>query len=240
MGRRTERVDPLDGDWCPTCGTRHRRRRDCPGELRTTGPEQPGWRVNIQTPTGIEGCGVLIAQCENRWRARILTYPNILWTLPGGSASLKFVGRTAREAERAAIAYLREHIHQRGYTMRDEVAVALPGGETEDAPGGLPRPPQPPASRVACFLPVRFGLQQVTELAGTGNLSKTGIFIITDRPEQKGTWLNMLLELNADRIGLKGLVRWHNRIPRAGRSPGMGVQLDAPPPSYIDYLRSLA
>jgi hypothetical protein len=230
----------MSEDWCPTCGTRHRRKRDCPGELVATGPEREGFRVNVHTPLGIEGCGVLVAPCEDLWRARILTYPNILWTLPGGSATLKFVGRTAREAEREAIAYLREHIHERGYTMRDEVTVAPPPGERDECLDGLPRPPQPPAARFARFLPVRFGLTQVTELAGTGNLSCTGLFIITDRPEKKGTWLNMLIELEQDRIGLKGLVRWHNRVHRAGRSPGMGVQLETPPPSYLDYIRSLS
>jgi len=208
--------------------------------LLATGPERHGWRVNIQTPNGIEACGVLVAPAEDVWRARILTYPNVLWTVPGGRGTIKFVGRTARDAEAAAIAFLREHVHTRGYTMRDEVALVEPDAfDPEAALTGLTRPPSPAAPRRIRFLPIRYGVRQITEVAGTGNLSQTGLFIITNAPEDRHTWLNMLLEVDGDNIGLQGLVRWMNRRHRAGRSPGMGVQLKAPPPSYLDYIRSL-
>ena len=78
--------------WCPVCCCRHRDKKDCPGELLATGPERQGWRVNVQTSTGIEACGVLVAPAGDSWRARILTFPNILWTVPDGSGTLKFVG----------------------------------------------------------------------------------------------------------------------------------------------------
>jgi hypothetical protein len=183
---------------------------------------------------------VLVAPVEDLWRARILTYPNILWTVPGGGGTIKFVGRSAREAEAAAIAFLREHVRARGYTMRDELAIVEPDDfDPEAIRHGLARPQGPPAPRRIRFLPVRFGVTQITEQAGTGNLSETGLFIITNSPEDRYTWLNMLLEVEEDRIGLQGLVRWTNRRHHAGRSPGMGVQLKAPPPSYIDYVRSL-
>jgi hypothetical protein len=228
-------------EWCPVCCCRHRNKKDCPGELLATGPERQGWRVNVQTPTGIEGCGVLIAPSGDSWRARILTYPNILWTVPDGKGTLKFVGQSPREAERQAIEFVRRHIHDRGYTMRDEIALAEPGDvEAEAAPEGLNRPSSPPALRRVRFLPVRFGVAQITEIAGTGNLSETGLFIITGSPEKDGTWLNMLLELDDDPIGLRGLVRWKNRQHRVGRSPGMGVQLEEPPPSYLSYVRGLS
>lgn len=227
-------------DWCPVCCTRHRAKRECPGELLATGPERHGWRVNIQTPSGIEACGVLVAPAEDVWRARILTYPNVLWTVPGGRGTIKFVGRTARDAEAAAIAFLREHVHTRGYTMRDEVALVEPDAfDPEAVLTGLARPSSPAAPRRIRFLPIRYGVRQITEVAGTGNLSQTGLFIITNSPEDRHTWLNMLLEVDGDNIGLQGLVRWMNRRHRAGRSPGMGVQLKAPPPSYLDYIRSL-
>lgn len=228
-------------EWCPVCCTRHRSRKDCPGELLSTGPERHGWRVNIQTPGGIEACGVLVAQADEVWRARILSYPNVLWTVPGGQGTIKFVGRTAREAEAAAIAFLREHIRVRGYTMRDEVAVVEPEEfDPEAALVGLSRPSGPVAPRLIRFLPIRFGVKQITEVAGTGNLSESGLFIITNAPEDRHAWLNMMLEVDGDSIGLQGLVRWMNRRHRAGRSPGMGIQLKLPPPSYMDYIRSFS
>jgi hypothetical protein len=227
-------------EWCPVCCSQHGDKRDCPGDLLATGPERHGWRVNIQTPTGIEACGVLVAPSRDVWRARILTYPNILWSVPGGQGTLKFVGRSARDAEREAVAFLRAHVRARGFTMRDEIALAVPGGiDAEAAPGGLARPAAPPAVRKVRFLPIRFGIDRVTEVAGTGNLSETGLFIISNSPEDQGTWLNMQLEMDGDDVGLRGLVRWMNRRHRAGRSPGMGVQLDSPPPSYTSYVREL-
>ena len=226
--------------WCPVCCTLHHSRKDCPGELLATGPERHGWRVNIHTPNGIEACGVLVAQAGDVWRARILTYPNVLWTVPGGQGTIKFAARTAREAEGAAIDFVREHVRVRGYTMRDEVALVEPGEfDLEAVRLGISRPTGPAAPRRIRFLPIRFGVKQITEVAGTGNLSRTGLFVITNAPEEADTWLNMLLELTDDNIGLKGLVRWTNRRHRSGRSPGMGIQLKEPPPSYLDYIRSL-
>jgi hypothetical protein len=230
----------MSDGWCPVCHSRHRIKKDCPGELLATGPERPGWRVNIQTPAGIEACGVLVAEADGLWRARILTYPNVLWTVPGGCGTMKFVGRSARDAERRAVTYLRRHIQERGYTMRDEVVLRGPAAlDPESGPGALAPPPGSPAERKIRFLPIRFGVARVTEIAGTGNLSSTGLFIITNSPESGGTWLNMMLDVDGDPLGLRGLVRWMNRQHRAGRSPGMGVQLETPPPSYLDYVRSL-
>lgn len=226
--------------WCPVCCTRHRAKKDCPGELLASGPERSGWRVNIQTPNGIEACGVLVAEADGLWRARILTYPNVLWTVPGGAGTMKFVARSAREAERQAMTFLRRHIQNRGYTLRDEVVLHGPDSvDPEARPGGLVAPPGSPADRKIRFLPIRFGIAQITEIAGTGNLSSSGLFIITSSPEGDGTWLNMMLDVDGDPVGLRGLVRWMNRQHRAGRSPGMGVQLDAPPPSYLEYIRTL-
>ena len=82
--------------WCPVCGSVHAGPRDCPGDLRATGPERHGWRVAVETPLGIEAYGILVAPTHERWRARILTFPNVLWTIPGGAATLKFVGRFKR------------------------------------------------------------------------------------------------------------------------------------------------
>jgi len=231
----------MSKNWCVVCCTRHRFKKDCPGELLATGPESSGWRVNIQTPSGIEACGVLIAEADGLWRARILTYPNVLWTVPGGGGTMKFVAGSAGEAERQAMTFLRRHVQNRGYTLRDEVALHGPEAfDPEPLPEGLSPPPGSPAERKIRFLSIRFGVAQVTEIAGTGNLSSSGLFIITNSPEGDGTWLNMMLDVEGDPLGLRGLVRWKNRQHRAGRSPGMGVQLEAPPPSYLDYIRTLS
>ena len=72
-----------------------------------------------------------------------------------------------------------------------------------------------------------------------GDLSETGMFVITNSPEKQGSWLNLLLELNGHDVDMKGLVRWMNIEPRAGRSPGMGIQIEAPPPRYRRYVRHL-
>lgn len=228
--------------WCLVCCTRHEQgRRDCPGELRATGPERHGWRVNIETERGIDACGVLVAPSYDLWRARILTYPNILWKVPGGDGTLKFVADTPRDAERQAIEFIREHVRSRGYAMRDELAVVTPGGfEPETVVNGLATPSRPAAERKIRFLPIRYGVARITSVAGTGNLSETGLFIVTNLPEDKGTWLNIAVELDDQRVNLKGLVRWRNTEPVAGRSPGMGIQLQAPPADYVSYVRALA
>jgi hypothetical protein len=100
--------------WCPVCGTAHGDPMLCPGELRATGAERPGWRVQVETPLGHEAIGVLVAPCRDLWRARVLTYPNVLWTLPGGRATIKFVG--AREPEETGrVLYI--HLDVRGHTL---------------------------------------------------------------------------------------------------------------------------
>jgi hypothetical protein len=208
--------------------------------LLSTGAERHGWRINVETPYGLEACGVLIARAGDLWRARILTYPNIIWTVPGGDGALKFVDDSPQRAERQAIAFIKKHYHLLGYTMRrDEVRAEPRVIEPEAAPHVLLRPDGMPATRKVRFLPVRYGLSRATEKGGTGNLSETGLFVITNSPENEGTWLTVLLGLKGEDVEMKGLVRWMNRQPHAGRSPGMGIQLDNPSSRYKRYVRLL-
>jgi hypothetical protein len=223
-------------EWCEVCCTRHLLHTECPGELRATGAERHGWRINVETPQGIEAYGVLIAPSRELWRARILTYPNILWLVPGGRSTLKFVGATARDAERQAVHFIRTHCAAHGYRMRTEVAVVAPGEfdlEAQQKPHGVP------ALRKIRFLPVRFGVAGATEPGGTGNLSESGLFIITNLPLDEGASLKMKLMLDYRDVAMDGLVRWMRRDPFVGRSPGMGVQLAEPPSVYIQYVRQL-
>lgn len=228
----------MSGEWCLACGTKHPPSpRECPGELRATGHERHGWRVNVDTEHGIEAFGVLVAPAGEAWRARILTYPNVLWAVPGGHASLKFVGDTAAAAERAAIEYVRAHCRARGFDIRD--AGVVPVGDFDPEKRSGPEA-DGPAPRVPRFLPIRFGVVAPSETAGTGNLSETGLFIITNTPPETGARLEMLLLEKGDAFSLSGDVVWRSERPRAGRSPGMGVQLSSPPEKYVSYVRALA
>ena len=224
--------------WCNVCGTVHGSPGRCPGELTAESPERHGWRVNVETPHGIEAYGVLIAKTEcGVWRARVMTYPNILWAVPGGSGTIKFAAETPITAERQAIEFIRTHCRERRYTMRNEVALATPEN-IDDAESEFVVPEA--ATRIIRFLPVRFGVANPNEIGGTGNLSETGLFVITDHPPTINTRLRLLLDLTGSPLTLTGDVRWMNENPHAGRSPGMGIRLHTPPESYADYVRTLS
>ena len=199
-----------------------------------TGPERIGWRVNVETPLGIEAYGVLVAPTAEGWRARILTFPNVLWLKPGAAETIKFFAKTPHDAERAATDFIREHCRQREFTMRDELVLLQPGDyEKEALPGeGVP-------DRKIRFLPVLFGLRHPAERAGTGNLSEAGLFIITEDPAPEGEVVHLRLQLETRELDLTGHVRWSRRAHRIGRSPGMGVQLVNPPVDYVNYVRAL-
>ena len=224
--------------WCPACCTIHSRADECPGELIAESPERHGWRVNVETPWGIEAYGVLIAKTDcGAWRARVMTYPNVLWAIPGGSASMKFAGDSPVAAEREAIEFVRTHCRERGYMIRNEVALATPKQLADvEAEYVLPQV----ATRVIRFLPIRFGVVNPCEIGGTGNLSESGLFVITNHPLTINTRLRLLLDLKLSPLTLTGDVRWMNHSPRVGRSPGMGIRLHSPPENYAEYVRTLS
>ena len=228
----------MDSTWCLRCCTQHARNQRCPGELTATGPERHGWRVNAETPDGIEAYGTLIAPSYDEWRARIMTYPNILWVVPGGVGSMKFVDSTPQAAERQAADFIREYCHARGYPLRNTLAPVSAGRIRHEGvrPG---RATPGPAERKIRFLPVRFGVVRAVEVAGTGNLSETGMFIMTDSPVDVGTQVKLLLELENEPMDLDGVVRWARKDHHVGRSPGMGVQLNQPPQTYRSYVKRL-
>jgi hypothetical protein len=227
-------------EWCRLCCTRHAIDQVCPGELQATTPERHAWRVNVETPRGVEAYGVLIAEAADVWRARILTYPNILWGVPGGGGTIKFVGATPQDAEQQAVQFIRAHCASRDFRMQHDVVRATPG--RIDADSALPIAVDlagEPAVRKIRFLPLRFGVVGATEPGGTANLSETGLFVITGVPIDAGSQLKMLLGLECSSIPLHGEVRWMCNRPHVGRSPGMGVQLISPPPTYLSFVRSL-
>lgn len=183
---------------------------------------------------------MLLAPSWQLWRARILTYPSKLWAIPGGGGPMRFLGHTPVEAEHEAAEFIRAHCRSRGYHIREEVSPPAPA--TAVLSGDrlhLPTPQGPPAERKENFVWVRFGLAGPSESGKTGNLSETGLFVITDSPVDKGQWLDLWLEVEDDSISMQGEVRWARWSHDTGRAPGMGIQLEAPPPSYLEYVRRI-
>lgn len=225
--------------WCILCCTDHPPEGRCPGELQASGPEEAGWRITVETPRGPQGYGVLLAPLGRRWRARILTFPNVLWTIPGGGGSIKFIGRSREEAELRAQGFIREHCARRSYVMRDELELVDDMIAGVDAPNvsrvftELQRTP-----RFRRNLPVRFGRNRPTLCGKTSDMSSGGLFVATDHPMQEGL-VGLELELEHCRVPLRGSVVWHRIVPESGRPPGMGLRLLNPPPVYLNYIDAL-
>jgi len=228
----------MPASFCPVCQTQHGSKRRCPGELLATGPERHGWRVRVRTSSRDEVYGVLVAEAGEFWRARILTYPGMLWSVPGGRGTIKFAGDTAAEAESQAIEFIREHCRVRGYAV-DEGAP-----EVESVPvaserrrSGRPRATGDP--RHLRSLVVRFGVSKPDRVGMTADLSAGGLFVITDRPPDEGQPVKLLLELEGFTVPLAGKVAWMRRRAVQGRPAGMGIQLKNPPNLYGRYVRTL-
>ena len=224
---------PLD-PWCTVCCTRHTPGRDCPGNLLATGPERHARKFAVAQKNRIEYYGVLIAEAGDYWRARVFTYPNMLWSVPGGRGTIKFVGATAKEAETQATEFLREHCEARKYTMQSADADPSVGkAETEK------ENPLFKEERRPCKVPIRFGEEKATQAATTANLSAGGIYLATDKLVEKGKRLRMLLDVQAYTIPLVGTVAWVRLTEEPGKPKGMGVQLHQPPALYLRYVEKV-
>jgi Tfp pilus assembly protein PilZ len=224
--------------WCSICGGSHPTPQACPGDLRATGAERHGWRVAVDTPYGVEAYGVLVAPSLDLWRARIITYPNVLWTVPGGNLTLKFAGSTPQEAEAGAVSFIEGHIKSRGYVRRDTPnAPEVSRFRAEAQVRALAA--AGPALRKMRALPVRFGSGASLFSAMTGNVSESGLFVMTIASFDPGSPLRVLLDLETGPVGLKGQVVWQRRRPVSGRPVGMGVQLIEPPGTYRDFVVEL-
>jgi len=91
------------------------------------------------------------------------------------------------------------------------------------------------------FLPIRFGELRPSNLAKTGNLSETGLFVLTAEPADPGSRLALTLMPSRDaRLDLRGRVVWRRKDHFVGRVPGMGIQLPVPPAEYLEYIRTLS
>jgi len=230
-------------EWCRHCGTQHFEPSRCPGELCATGPERQTWRVTADVPGGMQGYGVLVAPVGDRFRARILTFPNILWTVPGGGGTIKFVGRTEAEAERLAIDFIRHHGHERGYTLRDELELVSGPAVYFNPTPFVHAPPRSLIQRYPRFerrLPIRFGRNRPIWLAVTGNLSLGGLFVSTEHPVTGGESIGLLLEMEHCKVPLRGSVVWSRPEAQRGLPTGMGLQILEPPAVYVRYVQALA
>ena len=225
-------------DWCPVCCTQHATRPECPGELLATGPERHGARLSVWTGTVSEVYGVLVAESGGLWRSRILTYPNMLWSVPGGRGTLKFVGASAQEVERKALDFLRRHCVARGTRILEESAEVEVGAvEPEAAPDANPRGGKD--ERLPHGLPVRFGETKPTLAGRTADLSYGGLFIVTDNLLVKGLRIKIMLQLDQFSIPLVGTIAWRRQGHSGGKPAGMGIELQGAPAMYVRYVESI-
>ena len=89
-------------------------------------------------------------------------------------------------------------------------------------------------------LPIFFGRERPTERGRTADLSRGGVFVITDSPLPPGTRVRLRLELEGFSVPLRGEVTWTRTQVEQGRPLGMGIQLRNPPAIYSRYVRSVA
>ncbi len=213
----------MNEDFCSSCCTQHPPPEGCPGELRSTGPEQHGWAVAVDAPRGVELLGVIVAPSGSRWRSRIVTYPQSPWTLPLGRGMLKFVGDTAEEAEAKGLDFVLHWCADHGRRPRD-------GFGPWDRIGGPDSRRPPPRKRRSHT--IRYGSPGAMVLANTRDLSAGGMFVATTKPEPPGTILDLEMEIYGCIARMRGTGVWVRERLEPGRPRGMGIQLLDPPPVY--------
>ena len=225
--------------WCAVCCTQHTPGDRCPGNLLATGPERHAHKFSVALQNGrLEYYGVLIAEAGDYWRARVFTYPNMLWSVPGGRGTIKFAGTTAKEAETNAIWFLHQHCEARRLTMQEAV-IDAPVAEVQKENEERLSPRGGKEERHPGKVPIRFGEERATRAATTANLSTGGIYVATDRPIEKGKRVRMLLDVPGYTIPLVGTVVWVRVREEPGKPRGMGVQVHQPPALYQRYVAAV-
>ncbi len=219
--------------FCGSCGSEHDPVGRCVVDLRATGVEVPGWRVDVETPFGHEAIGVLLAPSDERWRARIITFPKALWTVPGSRETLKFVGETKQEAEARAIAFIERHVRAKRMMRGAQQAAAAAPTAVAARTGFVA------AQRKLRAIPVRFGFDRVMKRGMTLNVSAEGMFISVPAPEDPGRSLIIQIEVHGHTLPMHGFVMWNRKRAEADRPVGMGIRLSDPPALYQAYVASL-
>lgn len=254
---RTSRTPPTDlggrdgGDaaaWCSACGTRHDRLADCPGDLGPEGPERSGWTIDVATPAGgVRTYGVVVAPARRGWTAGIVTWPNKVWTIPGGRTPLRFPGESPREAEAAAIAYLKDELVRRGERRWLEPPAPPPDpkgilGNDDDGrrePSATAHAGGAVVRRKRCGVACAFGHTTPALPAKIGNVSDRGLFVQTSRPLDRGAVVRVELPVDRGTIRLRGVVVWSRAEPVEGRQRGMGIRITRLPAGYAEWIRGL-
>jgi hypothetical protein len=193
----------------------------------------------VETPQGLQAFGVLVAPADDLWRARILTYPNALWTTPGGGASIKFAGASPEEAERRAIAFIDAHCTAQGYTRRDQLDPLDERHAFGNGPRGRPSRTQT-STRKPCNVPVRFGSELAVRDGTTVNVSREGLFVATPAPMDAGESIRIHIDVEGYTLPLRGIVIWNRRQVERGRPLGMGIRLVDPGVGYPRFVERLA
>ena len=215
----------------------------------------PGRATTVLTSWGRETYQIWIQPAPPGWVARIVTLPDRLWSSPGGRHVLKFYGESAVEAEAAAMRFIEDEC------VRTSRRIAPPlVGETDSVPPPAlldpdrratnrvsipPGPPGPPtlhiepALRTPRRLLLRFGPHQPDRPALTGNLSETGLFIITDRPIPAGVAVQIDLRFPEGPVRLDARSIWVRGQQIENLSVGFGVHLRMSPRDYIQRVRTL-
>ena len=228
--------------WCPYCASEHPLGGRCPGDPQPVRAEIDAYRVSAETPEGVRGYGVLLADVGDRWRARILTYPRMLWSVPGGRATMKFFGRTPTQAQDRAVGYIRQHCATRGYVLRDELELASVVGDSTvmpSAPRAVGRSEVARESRYSRIVPLLYGPNRPDLRARSGNMSRAGLFVATTKPAKLGDLVGVMLQLEHGKVPLRGSVVWERALAELGRPPGMGLALLNPPRMYASYVEAL-
>ena len=191
------------------------------------------------SPFGRETYQILLQEDAGAWIARIVTLPNKLWAHPNGREALKFVAATAEEAESEALQAMESECTRTGKRLASNLMLGHGSAlGLEDEAIVLPKAEA--ATRLARRLLVRFGEEAPEISAITGNLSETGLFIISDRPARLGSRLRIDLRFPEGAIELAGEVVWTRDERVEGRSLGFAVRLTDRPEEYLARVRALA
>jgi hypothetical protein len=212
----------------------------CFRDYQATGTERHGWRALIEGKDVPEVVGVLVAPVGALWRARVITYPNVVWMVPGGGSSMKFLGASAAQAESDAVLYLQEYLKSKGLKVSRRLPNLVTGEVDREESAETQADQQLQAARRRVqYIPVWWGLEIPDEEGLSEDLSETGLFLITGKLQPKGARLALRIDAAGTKVDMLGTVAWRREMLAGGRRVGMGIEIRTPPAAYVEYVRSL-
>jgi hypothetical protein len=219
--------------WCSVCCSQHGI-HPCPGIVETTGPERLGRRFAARRPAGTETYQVLVAPAGEWFQARIVTVPDVGWSVPGRRGGAKFLATDAEEAARRAVLHIFAHCKEK----KIDIAEIDPFQDLcrDDLPTGR----RIGGRRFEHKLPALFGVERPRSPGLILNVSPTGLFLHTERLEPEGQRIQLVIVSGQFRIPLAGVVAWSRRNSARGLPAGMGIELEEAPFAYRQFLLRLA